>query len=167
VALVASLTLAGGCAYLLRFPEVRPITRLDPLDYGVEQGERRLHRQLTHEERLALRETVQEELRHRIERYIGTRPDLGEERKYRLRNAPVMPGLTSEEVALLLGEPSEVTRDRNRIKQLASKHWSKIRDIADEVWVYQGLATLWDHRYVLYFRDAVLHSMSEFYWEVL
>jgi hypothetical protein len=164
---VASLALAAGCAYLLRYPEVRPITRLDPVDYGVERGEHRLRRELTREEKLALGETVREELRDRIERYISSRHDLGEERKYRLRNAPVTPGLTREEVALLLGEPGEVTRDPSRIKQLASKHWSRVRDITDEAWMYQGLATRWGHRYVLYFRDDVLHSMTEFYWGLL
>jgi hypothetical protein len=164
---VVSLALAAGCAYLLRFPEVRPMARLDPVDYGVRQEERRRHRELTREEKLAVAETVRAALRDRIERYLGLRADIGEERKYRLRNASVMPGLTREEVALLLGEPGEVTRDRNRIRRLARKHWSKIKDIADEVWVYQGRATLWDHRYLLYFREDVLHSISEFYWELL
>jgi hypothetical protein len=84
-----------------------------------------------------------------------------------LRHALVRPGLTREEVRLLLGEPAEIARDPGQIKRAASKYWPKVRDVVDEAWVYPGLPTLWDHRYVLYFRDGVLHSMSDFSWDLL
>jgi hypothetical protein len=166
VVLAASLALTAGCAYVLRWPSVEPITQLDPVDYRAKQAEHKLRRELSDEEQGALNETVREELQCRIERYLSSRPQMGDERAYRLRNGLVRPGLTREEVRLLLGEPAEIARDPGQIKRAASKYWPKVRDVADEAWVYPGFL-YWDHRYVLYFRNGVLHSMSDFAWDLL
>jgi hypothetical protein len=53
VVLATSLALNAGCAYVLRWPSVQPITQLDQVDYRVKQVKQNLRRELSDEEQEA------------------------------------------------------------------------------------------------------------------
>ena len=90
----------------------------------------------------------------RIAKYLREHPELEQSPRYmELRFwRQVVPGMTMDEVRILLDEPEERTIDPALMAALAERHWSEFERRAKEAWVYYGWA--------IYFDDTAVVGMA-------
>jgi hypothetical protein len=135
LAAVAALVLLSGCAS--GQPEVRR-TGDGP---GAEDVFRaRFRQEFGREPNYAETERWRDALDVRIARFLTAWPELdlspraGELRFHRR----VAPGMSQDEVVLLLGLPDSRTDDRAAMARAAAHFWSRIGPGAKQMWVYPG-----------------------------
>jgi hypothetical protein len=100
----------------------------------------------------------EEKMDAKVREFLRQNPEVGN--SYRASNLrlfrQVTPGMTKEEVTLLLGKPPEVTEDATRMQALARQWWPAVKENAKEAWLYPG-------GWTLYFEGNTVTDMTRYH----
>jgi hypothetical protein len=90
----------------------------------------------TYVERAAWRDALDT----RIDQYLRAHPDLDTSPRAALLRYErrVAPGMTGDEVTLLLGRPDARTTDAAAMREAAGRFWLRMAPRAKEMWIYPG-----------------------------
>ena len=112
----------------------------------------------TREERLEF----EQEVKAKVDSFIRSHHDLRDLEKEALRKGRVVPGMTKQQVALLLGKPFQILTSPEKLPGRAKDKWVGSSSI-DEAWLYRVASSRFNNAVaVIYYDDDRVVSLMEY-----